>query len=637
MRVYGLDFGTTNSCITVFDYSQQTIQPVIIQNPNGNNTTPTALFFNPIDNDIAFGENALMLSNLKGQTITNWKRILGLKYDQLPENIILFFKEKGTEIHDVLNQPTFKVQFNDCDKVYSAKDLTIMYLKWMLSWACQEKQPKVVITIPAYFNNNQRETLQQSAEDAGFQVVKIINEPTAAALAYGYNDTQHQTKENVLVFDCGGGTTDLSLLEIDHENVIYQIKDVVGDNFLGGSDIDNIVCEYLEKKANLKSKKFKVIKKLRQEAETCKIALSKMESYTILQESLENDQDFKCIVSRALFMEIIKPIVKKINDLIDKLEECTNISRVVFVGGSTKLFCCKDIIKNKIRKDIIICDSIDPDLSVAIGACINCISLTKEESTSENFVGDLLLMDITPLGFGVETEGGLMETVVYRNTCIPVVRTKNLTNSEDGITQIKISVYQGESRFCKFNFLIGEFTLTGLNPVFDRGQMNIVVQFNINSSGILQVSARELASASESLLIIRKETITTNIPDDLEDLILNSEYTKAVETELANKILARIEFQQKYKQLMTIYKEKRSLFYESEDFDQNNNQNFTIFKFDTLFEKAFDILVDALNSTGVEIKEKQKMFEEEWHETMFEFTGTNENEGSTKIKDLDEN
>ena len=519
----GVDFGTTYTCIS---YDNNSTVKILI-NEYGYYTTPSAIFFDPQSENILFGQSTLNLNVV----ITNWKRIIGKTFSEITKDELEFFKSKNIKIVDVDNTPHFEILYNNKTVYYTTLDLSILYLKYIYSLISETlgkyDNLYTVITIPAFFSSNARKELQLAYESAGFNILKVINEPTAASLGYDNNTGK------VLVFDCGGGTTDISLINIDDD--FFEVLDVIGDNFLGGEDVNNNILNYLVEKYKIE-RSDKNIKKLYKEAENCKKYLSYQtnKEYSFF---IESNFFLNVKISQSLFLDINQSFFYKIKKLINHFKYCNNF-KILFTGGSSRLFYFKTIF-NQIFTNIPILDSLDPDQAVSIGACKYCITLKnnqneeyKEETKNDN---DILLLDIVPLSLGVETTGGIFETIIPRCSVLPECRSKIFTNNEDGDT-IEVNIFQGESRFVKNNYFLNKITIP-LDKIYKQGEAKILVEFNIDTSGILTVNVTDEINKTCIKVELSKDFLHTKIPDNLEEIVYEYTINKLYENNLANKIL----------------------------------------------------------------------------------------------------
>lgn len=641
--ILGIDFGTTYSCISYFNKTLNKFE--VVPNDQSQYTSPTMIFFDKFSDQILFGSSASSMENFNGVCVSNWKRIIGKSFDQLTQNELDFFKNKNMELvnKDSDNTIYFKLNYNNKDVYYTTLDLTIMYLVWIKSLIQTYLNEKelvchTVITIPANFNNNSRTQLQEAYNLAGFKVLRVLNEPTSAALAYQNYDEKNLETENILIFDCGGGTTDLSLLEMDYSEQVFKVLDIVADNLLGGEDLTNNLYNWIMDKYKIKNN-WKYQYKIKIQSELCKIALSnkKTQEYNINIENIkdvnDNEFDLNIKISQHQFIFINSPFFDKIRNLIKKIKSNskeTFLNKIIFIGGSTKFFYF-DQLFSKAFDGIEILNSIDPDKSVAIGACNYSKSLVNNES-EESF----LLLDMTPLSLGVEVQGGLFDVIIPKGSILPITREKIFTNEFDNTSEIIVKIFQGESRFSQHNIYLNSLNLTNLNKKRLKGEMKIRVCFSINSSGIIAVKAEDFDSEAISNIFLSKELITHCIPENIDEIILSSEYTKTIENGMANKMNIKLSFHEKFVDLLEIFLNKRKVLLEiqgQEDLFENDSKNFTIFRFNKLFNNTRKILDEFISYSIEELSEFKKTFENEWHEIMFEVSTVQE-EQITKIKNL---
>lgn len=566
--ILGIDFGTTYSCVSYFNKTSNKYE--IIPNDQSFYTSPTMIFFDKFSDQILFGNSASNMENFDGVCLSNWKRIIGKSFDQLTQNELDFFKNKNMNLVKGEGASIcFKINYNNKEISYTTLDLTIMYLTWIKSLIIsylhlkKENENKflTVITIPANFNNNAREELQKAYSLAGFEVLRVLNEPTSAALAYDNTKNNNSEIENILVFDCGGGTTDLSLLEMDYSEQVFKVLDVVADNLLGGEDLTNNLYKWIMEKYKIKNN-WKYQYKVKIQSELCKIALSneKCQEYNINIENVKDvfdvEFDLNIKISQHQFIFINSPFFDKIRSLIKKIKNNEiKISKIIFIGGSTKFFYFKKLFQG--FEGVEILNSIDPDKSVAIGACNYSKSLVNNE-TEESF----LLLDMTPLSLGVEVQGGLFDIIIPKGSILPITREKIFTNEFDNTSEIIIKIFQGESRFSQHNIYLNSLNLTNLNKKRLKGEMKIRVCFSINSSGIIAVKAEDFDSESVSNIFLSKEFVNHCIPENIDEIILSSEYTKTIENGMANKINIKLSFHEKFVDLLEIFINKRKVLLE---------------------------------------------------------------------------
>lgn len=489
-KVIGIDLGTTNSVIAVMEGSE----PVVIPNAEGERTTPSAVGFSK-------AKERLVGRVAKRQAITN------------PERTILSIKRHmGTD---------YKVTIDD--KSYTPQEISAFILQKLKADAesyLGEKVTQAVITVPAYFTDAQRQATKDAGKIAGLEVLRIINEPTAAALAYGFDKEDNQ---NILVFDLGGGTFDVSILEIG--DGVFEVKATSGNNRLGGDDFDNRIIDWLvdefgrEHGINLRNDKM-AMHRLKEAAEKAKHELSSVMSTEInipyITATQEGPLHLERTLTRAKFNEMTADLVEKtMGPLKQALKDSglkpSEIDKVILVGGSTRIPAVQDAVKNFIGKEPF--KGINPDEVVAIGAAIQAGVLAGE-------VTDVVLLDVTPLSLGIETLGGVFTKIIDRNTTIPTSKSQIFTTAADGQTSVDIHVLQGERKMAEHNVTLGRFQLTGIPPA-PRGVPQIEVTFDIDVNGIVNVSAKDLATNKE-----QKITITSSgglSEDEIERMIRDAE------------------------------------------------------------------------------------------------------------------
>ena len=549
----GIDLGTTNSCVAVWKNGQIQIAP----SDMGTRTIPSVVSFTDTERIIGVAAKKRMKSNFEN-TVYDVKRLIGHAYkDPEVQNDMKMWSFKVSE--SVEGKPVINLKYKKEPYVVSPEQISAMILEQMKKQAeafLDAKVTKAVITVPAYFNDSQRQATKDAATIAGLQVLRILNEPSAAAFAYGFEN--QNTEKNILIYDLGGGTFDVSILHVKDGQ--FEVISCNGDSHLGGNDFDSNLSRYVMEQYKREtgediSENRRWRARVRDACESCKMELS----FTSTSRVEFEDSGFECAISRFLFEDLNASLFKKTITIVEKTLRDANLDKnsiheVVLVGGSTRIPKIQEMLTNCFPHSKV-CKSINPDEAVAMGALIMAQKEDGDKSDEKGPFEDISILDCTPLSLGVETVGGMMSVMIPRNTRIPTSYTDVYTTPTDNQTTVEIKVFQGERLLTRDNCLLGKFMITDI-PMMKADEPIIEITFYIDENNILSVSAIEKGSQKQSKILI--DNANTNLSQaQIQMMVETAKKFRRDDEENAKKLMYINDLENLVRQIHDLFEQKR--------------------------------------------------------------------------------